>query len=429
MRRRLALLVAATTSLVLVAFLVPLALLVRSVAADRAVSDATLQAQSLSSVVSTADRDSLTLAVQQVNVTSRHPVTVFLPDGTVIGAPAGASPGVELARRGSSVTVSAPAGREILVSVDGAPGGTAVVRTYVSDAELHHGVARAWLILGMLGLGLLLVGLLVADRLASALVRPISALAAVSHRLAGGELTARTRPVGPPEIRAVGEALNHLAGRIRELLHQERERVADLSHRLRTPLTALRLETESLRDPDEAARVGAKVDVVERAVSQAISDARRPAGGGGCDAAAVVREQVGFWSVLAEDQDRRVDIDVPAAPLPARPSREELASCVDALIGNVFAHTPDGTAFAVRLAARPGGGARLVVADEGPGFGDRDPLPRGVSGAGSTGLGLDIARRVAESSGGGLTLGVSPSGGAQVEVDLRGPAEPWPPAS
>jgi signal transduction histidine kinase len=313
------------------------------------------------------------------------------------------------------------------VAVQGAQGATTVIRTYVSDAELHRGVGRAWLILGMLGLALLLVGLLVADRLASALVRPISALAAVSHRLARGELAARTRPAGPPEIRAVAVALNHLAGRIRELLDQERERVADLSHRLRTPLTALRLESESLRDPDEAVRVNAKVDVVERAVTQAIRDARLPARGGGCDAAAVVREQVGFWSVLAEDQDRRVDVDVPAEPLPVRPSREELASCVDALLGNVFAHTPDGTAFAVRVAARPGGGARLVVADEGPGFGDLDPLPRGVSGAGSTGLGLDIARRVAETSGGTLTLGVSPSGGAQVEVGLGGPA--GPPAS
>jgi signal transduction histidine kinase len=423
MRRRLTLLVAATTSLVLVAFLVPLALLVRSVAADRAVSSATLQAQSLSSLVATADPASLNLTVQQLNATGRHPITVFLPDGAVLGASAAVTPGVELARRGSSITVTAPGGREILVSVQGVSGGTAVVRTYVSDAELRRGVGRAWLILGMLGTALLIVGLLVADRLAGALVRPISELAAVSHRLAGGELTARTRAVGPPELRAVGVALNHLAGRIRELLDQERERVADLSHRLRTPLTALRLEAESLRDPADAARVGAKVDVVERAVTQAIRDARLPARGGGCDARAVVLDRVAFWSVLAEDQDRPVDLDVPPGPLPVRPGREELASCVDALLGNVFAHTPDGTAFTVRLAPRPGGGARMVVADEGPGFGDLDPLPRGVSGAGSTGLGLDIARRVAEAAGGALTLGAAPGGGALVEVELGGPAE------
>jgi signal transduction histidine kinase len=424
MRIRLAVLVAATTSLVLVAFLVPLALLVRSVAADRAVSSATLRAQSLSPLVATAERGPLELSVQQLNATGGQPISVFLPDGTVIGVPAAVSPGVELARRGNSVTVNAPGGREILVSVQGAPGGTAVVRTYVSDAELRRGVGRAWLILGMLGLALLLVGLLVADRLAGALVRPIGALAAVSHRLARGELTARTRPGGPPEVRAVGLALNHLAGRIRGLLDQERERVADLSHRLRTPLTALRLETESLRDPDEAARIAARVDVVERAVTQAIQDARRPGRGGGSDAAAVVGKQVEFWSVLAEDQGRRVDVDIAAGPVPVRPGREEFAACVDALLGNVFAHTPDGTAFAVRLTARPDGGARLVVADEGPGFGDADPLPRGSSGSGSTGLGLDIARRVAESSGGTLTLGTSPSGGAQVEVELGAAAPP-----
>ncbi|MGE5286612.1 MAG: histidine kinase dimerization/phospho-acceptor domain-containing protein [Micromonosporaceae bacterium] len=96
--------------------------------------------------------------------------------------------------------------------------------------------------------------------------------------------------------------LNHLAACIRELLQEEREASAELSHRLRTPLTALRLDAEALHDPGEAVHVGADIDALERAVTQAISEARRPgwaAAPAFCDAAGVVAERARFWSVLA----------------------------------------------------------------------------------------------------------------------------------
>jgi signal transduction histidine kinase len=421
MRRRLTLLVAATTSLVVVAFLVPLALLVRMVAVDRAVGAATLEVESLSSLVTTVDRNSLGLALESAGANGGPPITVFFPDGSTVGASAPRSAAVDLAARGNSVTARVPGGREILVAVEGTPGGTAVVRTYVPDSELGRGVERAWLILGLLGVVLLGLGLLVADRLARSLVRSTRDLAAVSHQLAAGRLDARARPGGTPELGEVATALNHLAGRIEELLAQERETAADLSHRLRTPLTALRLELESLRDPGEAARAEVSVEALERAVSQIIADTRRPArtGAGRCDATEVVADRVRFWAVLAEDQDR--PLTAPAAGGPALPvalSSSDLATCVDALLGNVFAHTPEGTGFAVGLEPRPGGGARLTVSDDGPGFATSDPLERGVSGAGSSGLGLDIVRRTAESSGGSLSVDRSASGGALVTLDL-----------
>ena len=277
-----------------------------------------------------------------------------------------------------------------------------------------------------MGLVLVVAGVLVADRLAQAMVRPIGELSAVSRRLAGGDLDARAHPAGPPEVREVAGGLNHLAARIKDLLREEREASADLSHRLRTPLTALRLDAEALHDPGEAEHVTADIDALERAVTAAISDARRPdraaaAAAAACDGAAVVRERAGFWSVLAEETGRTMDIDITAGPLPVRVTRADLAACVDALLGNVFAHTPDGTAFAVTLAGRPGGGGRLIIADRGPGFPGSALARRGASTAGSTGLGLDIARRTAAASGGTFTLGTSPGGGATVTLDL-GPA-------
>ena len=70
----------------------------------------------------------------------------------------------------------------------------------------------------------------------------------------------------------------------------------------------------------------------------------------------------------------------------------------------------------------------ILVADAGPGIGDPDSaLRRGSSGAGSTGLGLDIARRVAESTGGGLKIDRSSLGGAQVQLWLRTGAAAGPP--
>jgi signal transduction histidine kinase len=418
-RRRLALLTTATMAIVLIGFLVPLAVLVRRVAAERAVAQATTEAQSLVALVATAQPADLRSSIDQVNALGAHPVTVYLPGGETIGAPAGRSAAVELAARGRSFSVAAPAGREIVVAVQ-KPAGTAVIRTFVPAADLTSGVTRAWLTLAALGLVLLGLGVAVADRLAVTLVRPIRELAGVSHRLAGGDLSARAAPAGPAEIRGVAQALNHLAGRIRELLDQERESVADLSHRMRTPLTALRLDAEGLHEPEEAARIVAHVAALDRAVTGVIENARRPADAVPtvADAARVVAARAAFWAVLAEDQERPMTLSIADGPLLVAVSPAELADCVDALLGNVFAHTPDGAGFFVRLQRRAAGGAVLAVGDAGPGLGDPERLRRGVSGAGSTGLGLDIARRVADESGGALSFGRSSLGGAEVRVEL-----------
>ncbi|MGK5738624.1 HAMP domain-containing sensor histidine kinase [Micromonospora sp. URMC 103] len=426
MRTRLALLVAAVSALILVAFLVPLALLVRTVAEDRATVRATADAQSLVPVVGTADTATIRLTVEQLAADSGRPVSVYLPDGTVLGAPVPRTPAVALAARGQSLTGESEAGREVVIAVQGRADGTGVIRVGVPRDELTAGVTRAWLVLALLGLLLVLIGLLVADRLARTLVRPIGELSAVSHRLANAELDARVTPSGPAELREVAGALNHLAGRIQVLLVQEREQVADLSHRLRTPLTALRLEAESLRDPDDAARITAAVDGLERAVTGLIRQARwrrtPTSGQRGSDAAEIVGERVAFWSVLAEDTGRPVTLDLAPGPLPVGVPADELAAAVDALLGNVFAHTPDGTPFTVRL-SRDGGQVVLTVADRGPGL-PADAGRRGASAGGSTGLGLDIARRAAQTAGGRLELRDAAGGGAEVLLRLGSAAVP-----
>jgi signal transduction histidine kinase len=421
-RKRLALLVTAAMSLVLIAFLVPLAILLRSVTADRAVTAATAKAQSLTSLVATADARTLQPAVDQLNTTGGYPVTVFLPDGTLLGAPSSRTPGVQLAALQGSITVADAGGREILVAVQGLPRGTAVVRAFVTQAELTRGLGSAWLVLALLGMLLLALGVVVADRLARSIVRPVHELAAVSHRLASGDLDARARPGGPAEVRAVASALNQLAARIQDLVWQEREAVADISHRLRTPLTVLRLDAESLRDPAEAQRITAHAAALEREVTTLIDQARhRDAGPGACDAAEVVAERARFWSVLAQDQDRCATVDTVTGPLPVAVGVAELAACLDALLGNVFAHTPEGTAYTIRLRAATGGGATLVVEDSGPGFDQAAEPSRGTSGAGSTGLGLDIARQTARASGGAFTVARAHPHGARIILELGPP--------
>ncbi len=128
---------------------------------------------------------------------------------------------------------------------------------------------------------------------------------------------------------------------------------------------------------------------------------------------------MGFWSALAEDQGRPCHLTGADRPARVPVPRSDLATAADALIGNVFQHTGEGTGFAVTLHA--GDDVVLIFfADAGPGIGDPDSaLRRGSSGGGSTGLGLDIARRVAESTGGGLKIDRSSLGGAQVQLWLR----------
>jgi len=445
MRRRILLLVVGMTTLVVVAFAIPVGILLHSAVAQRAELATRDQARSVAIFLSGApSTTAIKSYVTSVSASTGRPTSVTLADGTTYGTtptdpraaqfrqtPGGGLP-TNFPGGGTGQTGGGPNGGAPDATLHPVPGGqlaeTTVrtsttiyfIRVYLSNGALHAGEAKWWLLLVGGSLGLLLLGVVAAELLTRRIVRPLLRTAETAQQLAVGDTTARAPTTGPHEVAEVGSALNRLADRIDELIAEERETVADLSHRLRTPLTALRLDAEALRDPDDAERVGNHVSSLERMLTAVIHAARRPQREGrmpASDATAVVGERVAFWSALADEQERATEVELPQSPLPVRASAEDLAAAIDALLENVIAHTPEGTAFSVRLDAADDG-AVLEVADAGPGL-PGDALVRGRSDRGSTGLGLDIARRCAEGSGGSMTLGRSTTGGALITLHLH----------
>jgi signal transduction histidine kinase len=435
MRRRLNLTVLAVTAMVTLAFLIPLGAVVKVVAADRALSVANQEARSLSSILaSQTPASALVSVVQELNENGMgRQATVFLPDGKKVG-PAMSVPAAELAvaRRGKAFTTSSNSETRIWVPVR-VRSGVIVGLVNVPDQLLEAGVLGAWAVLAGVAVCVLLLALLLSDRLGRSLVLSIKNLESVTRRLSEGQLDARVKPAGPVEIEDMGRAVNRLGERIIELLALEREQAADLSHRLRTPLAALALEADTLNDEGDRQRIRSTVHELTEEVNSVIVQVRqvRPIKVPEiCDATETVRERLTFWSVLAEEQRRPWTSDLPdtelAVPLPG----SELGAAVDSLIGNVMAHTPDRTPFRVTLTATETT-AVLVVEDEGPGFPEGWVDRRGLSGGGSTGLGLDIVRRTAERAHGSVNTGFRLGGGAMVQVTLGraevAEAHPTPP--
>ena len=318
---------------------------------------------------------------------------------------------------------------------------TSVVEVFVPDSELGEGTARDWWILLGIMLGLVIGSIIVVDRLARGAVDSVRNLVHAAMAVGGGDLGVRIHPSGPRELAEAGYAFNRMADRLVTSRTSERELVADLSHRLCTPLTVLRLDAEAL-DPDDTQIIDLTADEVDRrrgirrirqaivtlegevdqlinttraAVAAQVADAPEE---GLCDAAEVVRDRMVFWSALAGDQNRQYRVVGAQLRIPVPVARTELAAALDAVLGNVFRYTPQGTAFEVGISRRDGWVA-LRVDDAGPGIDDPEKaLQRGQSDQGSTGLGLDIARRAAQAAGGSVSLARAAMGGASVVMLL-----------
>jgi signal transduction histidine kinase len=239
----------------------------------------------------------------------------------------------------------------------------------------------------------------------------------VALRVLASSTGRRVRLRGPRELEALAASINESSERTSRLRAKEREMIADVSHRLRTPLAALRLDADAVGSGPVADRIRSAVSTLGHDVDRIIQ-ALQPAEGESastCDVASVVEARMAFWSAHAADQGRVCEIDV-GEPAWVPLSPDALGAVVDALLENVFRHTPAAAPVGVSV-VRHAGWVTLVVEDGGTGVADpSSALHRGSSGGGSTGLGLDIARAAAEATGGTIHLERGRLGGARVRL-------------
>ncbi|WP_416963892.1 ATP-binding protein [Streptomyces sp. Agncl-13] len=423
----------AIAAMVVVAFAVPLGLVIKEMARDRAFSNAEREAAAVAPALSiTTDRDQLEKVVASAGADSGMAVHIPAGEGKSavdIGLQRAAGKDIATVRKlGRASTTEVPGGSVLLQPVALSSGEISVVEVFVPESEVSNGVGTAWAVLAGVGIALIVGSVAVADRLGVRMVQPAQRLVEGAHELGEGKLGARVPEEGPTELRLAAVAFNSMADQVVQLLANERELAADLSHRLRTPLTVLRLNAASLGDGPAAEQTRTAVAQLEREVDTIIRTAREAkpqtvaAGpGAGCDAAEVVRERMRFWSALAEDEGRKVRVAGVERPVRIPVARADLVAALDALLGNVFRHTPEGTAFAVDV-HNSEDAVIVLVSDAGSGI--RDPEAamargRGSGSAGSTGLGLDIVRRLAESTGGDVRIGSSMLGGTEVRIWIQ----------
>ena len=255
-----------------------------------------------------------------------RPVTVVLADGSLVGAdqPGCSDPdadgdndgvsGGDTDEDGGASGLAPTTAAEVVEVTDGrllrieaaVGGGSVQVCAFVSDRSVTETVGQRLLLLGGAAVLVLAVVAGLAVVVTRRITRPLVATSQTADRLAEGDLEARAVDDGPLEVRRVGAALNRLAERIEDLLQHERETVADLSHRLRTPLTAVRLDVEALADGPGKVRLESSLAQVERTLTSVIQAARRldRAALAQAEVVAVVRERFDFWSPLLEEQDR-----------------------------------------------------------------------------------------------------------------------------
>ena len=331
-------------------------------------------------------------------------------------------------RAGRGPTVADPVTRGAIrgVVADGQMGSDLVVAVAVSSAEDVVGVVRAsvamgvvwgrvivaWLVLAALAVGSLIVAILVARRQARLISEPLEALSVASQRVADGDLTARAELSAIPEIQSLAQTHNAMVSRLTMAIESERHFSANASHQLRTPLTGLQLGLEAALQnpaadlPSVLSDATMRVRDLQRTVDEVLALARlgpgqwlaaepRPIG-------ATISEVERRWHGPLAGEGRRLLVtlepEVTAIEVPASLATQIL----DVLIDNAFRHGR-GT---VTLTAREMSETLAVdVEDEGSiAIAFPALFHRGTSGGGGHGIGLELARSMAEASGGRLLL-------------------------
>ncbi|GGO23666.1 HAMP domain-containing sensor histidine kinase [Micromonospora parathelypteridis] len=427
-------------SLVALAFLIPLGLSLREQSRDEAIADAARRSALVTGALAVSTDPAV---VERAVVASAEGApTRPVVHGLGLDESAGRAGGSDLDRARADR-------RSLVVDVDGGVvrldpvvlgDRTAVVEVFLPDSTLGEGAGGTWLLLFAVGAAMAGAAVLVVDRVAARAVDSTRGLVKAALSIGDGDLGVRVEPTGPRELAEAGYAFNRMADRLDAARTDERELVADLSHRLRTPLTVLRLDAEALESDDTSVgsfspaeldrlrgirRIRQAIVTLEGEIDVLIKTTRKAvaheAGPAMCDVSEVVRDRMVFWAALAGDQNRPHRVNGAQLRIPAPVPRAELAAALDAVIGNVFRYTPQGTAFEVAVSRRDGYVA-IRIDDAGPGIANPDrALRRGASDQGSTGLGLDIAKRVALQANGSVSIDRARLGGASVVMLLADP--------
>ncbi|MEW2549218.1 ATP-binding protein [Streptomyces sp. NPDC047002] len=305
---------------------------------------------------------------------------------------------------------SEPKGSVIRGEARGAQGEIVTVEELSSSVTRE--VGRTLLIIGAVALLAIIAAVLLAVRQANMLASPLVDLAETAEKLGSGDPRPRHKRYAVPELDRVADVLDSSAERIARMLTAERRLAADASHQLRTPLTALsmRLEEITVTEDLDTARDEASIALnqVERltdVVERLLTNARDPRTGSAIplDLDRIIKQQIEEWKPVYRSAGRaivrsgRQGVWVMATP-------GAIAQVLAALIENSLMHGGGTVALRTRVT---GNQAVIEVTDEGagvsPDLGARI-FERAISGHNSTGIGLAVARDLAEADGGRLEL-------------------------
>lgn len=309
----------------------------------------------------------------------------------------------------------------------------AVVLLDSPTVELRSRILHSWLPLAVGEALAMLLAVGAAVQLTRWVLRPVRVLDRATHDIATDQLASRVvASKGPPELRRLARSFNEMADHVEEILQQQRAFVADASHQLRNPLSALMLRIELLGlelppGSEEFTSVQAEGKRLARVLDDLLDLAlaeHSPANTRLTDVAKLAAERVGAWRTLA--QRREVELEMAGnTAVTAWADPIALSSALDAVVDNALKFTPAGERVTVSVAPA-GAHVTIEVADHGPGLAEgelervgdrfwRSSRHQNVSGSG---LGLSITRALL--AAGKATIAFLPNepGGLRVVISL-----------
>ncbi len=345
----------------------------------------------------------------------------------------------KVVRPGHTIVVVTPDGRRTVVGPERQgdvlterSGAAQAARVTASEprSEVTRRVRGVWLLIAALGAGGVAAATGLAALQAQRLVRPLRTMAGTSRRLGQGDFSARAGRFGIPEIDVVAEALDASAERIAEMVAREREFSGNVSHQLRTPLTALRLRLEEvaeLEDPSErraeAELALAEADRLDATIEALLRHARAGAESDvvDLDVDDLVRRHAERWERSFRSSRRALRLDLDLDGRRARSSPAAAGQVLDVLLENALRHG----AGTVRVRTRTQGRyACVAVEDEGTGVpaGAGDIFARGTTHRDGSGIGLHLARTLATAHAGQLALTRRAPPRFELRLRLAGPS-------